>query len=533
MVQERPWKLDRNAVLIHAPGSNNVHCLAHVTISFDQTRNQGLITIKTKLKLAGLNDRYQTIYLNIVPGAIDTASVTKSSFNNVLPKELSTMLRGVKSASAATTLSLGLKNPIRVLVPLGLTEPIRPADPSDGIFHAISRISQATRIRLHYCKQDISENDHSRLKTFASALTNTALEPLRINYTHLNGGMGAQDTGSDVFDQLPSLPTYNQVILSEATLGKRSRGDGATPDPESRSPCFPQPSWSATEVCSSFEVDMPTEVDEPDAASSHPVITTPLKVRQSTQDVAPFGSDVHDTQSTSTMCSPTMSAESRRPQEMSPSNIVPTVFRRGRSTPEPIAEPPRYQKKRPKLDLSLKDTPNSDDNALFDEDIVREIIQDIVDKEKQAILDEHQEMCDEAEIRVAEAIDDGRLAIIGKTDECCDEIDEHGQKVQEACADSCETLQADVACLEQASTLMEKAAAKVMSVSNLLAPLDCHPSTLAAQIITNDFEHLPTSVKVMMLTRVADLGFANVFIAVNHELRKELVAAWTKRRTGQ
>ncbi|KAG9798190.1 hypothetical protein KCU77_g24471, partial [Aureobasidium melanogenum] len=91
-----------------------------------------------------------------------------------------------------------------------------------------------------------------------------------------------------------------------------------------------------------------------------------------------------------------------------------------------------YQKKRPKLDLSLKDMPSKDGNAPVDGNTVREIIQDVVDKEKQAILDEHQEMCDEAEIRVAEAIDDGRLTIIGKTDECCDEIDEHGQKVQEA-----------------------------------------------------------------------------------------------------
>ncbi|KAH0263702.1 hypothetical protein KCU91_g12536, partial [Aureobasidium melanogenum] len=479
---------------------------------------------------------YQTIYLNIVPGAIDTFSVTKSSFDNMLPKELSTMLRGVKSARAATTLSLRLKKPSRVLVPLGLTESIRPADPSDGIFHAISQISQATRIRLHYCKQDISDSDHLWLQTFASALTNNALEPLRINYTHLNGGMGAQESDPAVLNQLPSLPTYNQVILAEATLGKRFRGDGATPDPESHSPCSPQPLWSPTEVCSSFEVDMPTGVDDPDGASSHPVIKTPLKIRRSTQDVAHFGSDVYDTQSTSTMCSPAMSAKSRHSREMSPSNIVPTVFRRGRCEPEPIAEPPRYQKKRPKLDLSLKDMPSKDGNAPVDGNTVREIIQDVVDKEKQAILDEHQEMCDEAEIRVAEAVDDGRLTIIGKTDECCDEIDEHGQKVQEACADSCEALQADVACLDQASTLMEKAAAKILSVSNLLAPacgrLDCHPSTLAAQIITDDFEHLPTSVKVMMLTRVADPGFANVFIAVNHELRKELVAAWTKRRTG-
>ncbi|KAG9556709.1 hypothetical protein KCU77_g5461, partial [Aureobasidium melanogenum] len=460
MVQEGPWKLNRNAVLVHAPDSNNVGCLAHVIVSFDQTRKEGLITIKTKLKLAGLNDEYHTIHLNIVPGAIDTFSVTKSSFDNMLPKELATKLRGVNKASAATTLSLGLKTPSCVLVPLGLTESIRPADPSDGIFYAISQISQATRIRLHYCKQDISDNDHLRLRTFASALTNNALSSPRINYTHFNGGSGAQEREWTVFDQLFPLPTYNQVVLPEAALGKRSRGEGATPKLESHSPRSPQPSWSPTEVCSSFEVDMPTEVDGPDGASSHPVIKTPLKVRRSTQDVAYFRSDVDDTQLTSTTCSPAMSAKSRHSREMSPSNIVPTVFRRGRSEPEPIAEPPQYQKKRPKLDLFLKDMPSSDGNALVDENIVREIIQDVVDKEKQAILEEHQEMCDEAEIRVAEVVDDGRLEIIGKTDECCDEIDEYGQKVQEA-----------------------------------------YP------------------------------GFANVFIAVNHELRKELVAAWTKRRT--
>ncbi|KAH0182952.1 hypothetical protein KCV03_g10085, partial [Aureobasidium melanogenum] len=357
----------------------------------------------------------------------------------MLPNKLLAKLQGVKEVSAVTTLSLQLKEPSVVLVPPGLTYPISPAESGDGDFYAISRISQATSIRLHYCKQDFPKSDQLRLRTFACALTNNALKPPCINYTHFNGGLGAQERNWTVFDQLPPLPTYNQVVLPEAALRKRSRG----------------------EVCSSFEVDMPTEVDDPDGASSHPVIKTPPKVRQSTQDVAHFGSDVYDTQTTSTMCSPAMSAKSRHSWEMSPSNIVPTVFRRGRCEPEPIAEPPRYQKKRPKLDLSLKDMPSKDGNAPVDGNTVREIIQDVVDKEKQAILDEHQEMCDEAEIRVAEAIDDGRLTIIGKTDECCDEIDEHGQKVQEAYS-----------------------------------------------------------------------GFANVFIAVNHELRKELVAAWTKRRTG-
>jgi len=168
---------------------------------------------------------------------------------------------------------------------------------------------------------------------------------------------------------------------------------------------------------------------------------------------------------------------------------------------------------------------------------VREIIQDVVDKEKQSILTEHQEICEEAELRVAEAIDDGRMAIIEKTDECCEEIDDHGQKIREACEEACEMLQVDVACLEEASTVLKKTWASLLKASDSVVltsgRLDCrrsHPSTLAARIITDDFEHLATSDKVTMLTRVADTGFANVFLAVNHELRKELVTAWTDRR---
>jgi hypothetical protein len=224
---------------------------------------------------------------------------------------------------------------------------------------------------------------------------------------------------------------------------------------------------------------MLTGAVDPDGASSPPVIRTPFKVRPLTQDVLPVERDLYDTQSTSTACSPAMSAESRHIQEMSPSNIVPTVFHKGRFEPDSIAEPPRYKKKRPRLVSPPEDMPT-----------VREIIQDVVDKEKQSILTEHQEMCDEAEIRVAEAIDDGRTAIIEKTDECCDEIDDHGQKIREACEESCEMLQVDVACLEEASTVLKKTWARFSSASDSVVltsgRLDCrlsHPSTLAARII--------------------------------------------------
>lgn len=526
ITQDAPWRLDRKAVLIHAPDLGNVGCLAHVNVIHDQTQQKGLITIKIDLKLAGCNDESQSIHLNILPQTVIACSVIPSSFNNMLPHELMTKLRGVNKAKSATTLTLQLENSSVVLVPPGLTESIRPADPSDGDFHAISQISRAINIRLHYSRQGISTSDQLRLQKFASALTKDTLSSPRINYAHFNGGMGAQERHYTIFDQPFSLPTYEEVILSSAILEGRSQCEEMASDPISHPSCPLPPPFSPTEVCSSFEVDMPTEADDPDGTSSHPVKKTPSKVRQPTQDVLSVGSDVCDIRTTSTVCSPAMSTKSQHSQEMSPPYIVPTVFRRGRFEPDSITKPPSYQKKRPRLVSPLEDTPT-----------IREILQDVVDKEKQSILTEHQEICDEAEIRVAEAIDDGRLAIIEKTDECCEEIDDHGQKIQEACEESCEMLQVDVACLEEASTALKKTWARLLKVSDSIVltseRLDCrlsHPSTLAARIITDDFKHLATSDKVTMLTRVADTGFANVFLAVNHELRKELVTAWTNRR---
>ena len=166
IVRERPWRLDRKAVLIHAPDLDNVGCLAHVNVSYDQTQREGYITIKINLKLAGITDDYRTIHLNILPRAITTCSVIPSSFKNMLPNKLLAKLKGVKEVSAVTTLSLQLKEPSVVLVPPGLTYPISPAESGDGDFYAISRISQATSIRLHYCKQDFPKSDQLRLRTF-------------------------------------------------------------------------------------------------------------------------------------------------------------------------------------------------------------------------------------------------------------------------------------------------------------------------------------------------------------------------------
>jgi hypothetical protein len=526
MAQEAPWRLERRAVLIHAPDLGNVGCLAHVNIFHDHTQREGLITIKVDLKLTGFNDEYQSIHLHIRPHTVIACSVIPSSFNNMLPHELMIKLRGVNKAKSATTFTLQLENSGVVLVPPGLTKSISPVHPSDRDFHAISQISRAKNIRLHYARQDISTSDRLRLQKFASALTKDALSPPRIDFRHFNGGMGAQERHYTIFDQPFLLATYEEVILPSAIVEGRSQCEDVASDLILHPPCSLPPPCSPTEVCSSFEVDMPAGADNPDGASTHLVVKTPSKVRESTQDVLSVESDMCDTRTPSTVCSPALSAKSQHSQEMSPSCIVPTVFRRGRSEPDPITEPPPYQKKRPRLVSPLENMPT-----------VRETIQDVVDKEKQSILTEHQEMCDEAEIRVAEAIDDGRMAIIEKTDECCNEIEDHGQKIQEACEESCEMLQVDVACLEEASTVLKKTWARLLKACDSVAPtsgrLDCrasHPSTLAARIITDDFEHLATSDKVTMLTRVADTGFANVFLAVNHELRKELVAAWTNRR---
>lgn len=460
--------------------------------------------------------------------------MTPSSFKNLLPNNLLTKLHGAKEASDVTTLSLNLKEPGIILVPPGLTEFISPADPSDDDFYAMSHISRATSIRLHYIRQDLPKDGKLCLQTFASASTKDALSAPVMNYNHLNAGIGAHERNWTLFDQPPPLPTYNQVILPSAILGKRSRGEDAAPDMTLHPPCSSPPPWSPTEVCSSFEVDVPTEASVPAGPSTGPVIETPIKVRQLTRPHFPAASAIHETQSTSTIPSPARSVESRHTQGLSPSNIVPTVFYKGCSKPDVVAVPPRYQQKRLKQVSCLVETSDIDDNALIDKATALEIIQDVVDKEKQSILTEHQEMCDEAEFRIAEANDDGRLAIIEKTDECCDEI---CQKIQEACEESCEMLQADLACLDEASTILKKTLAKLSSASDTSAltsgRLECrltHPSTLAAQITTDYFGDLAIPDKVTMLTNVADTGFANVLLAVNHELRKELVSAWTKPR---
>ncbi|KAK6004322.1 hypothetical protein QM012_008184 [Aureobasidium pullulans] len=526
-----PWKLNRKAVLVHAPEHDNVCCLAHVNISYGQAKQEGLITIKLNLKLAESNGVPRTIHLNILPELVDVCSVTTPSFKNMLTTSMLSKLRGVTRAAAVTTLSLKLKEPSIVLVPSGFPESVNPADPNDGDFYAISQISRTRSIRLHYSRQDLQHSDQLRLKTFASALAKDALKSPCINYSHFNGGTGAQKRNWTVFDNKP--PSYNQAVLSGTVLGKRSRREDAAAGATSHTSCSSPPPWSPTEVCSSFEVDMPTEGSELIGASSHLVVQTPVK---KIKDVLPSESDIRDTQPRTTSCSPATSST----QEVSPPNIVPTVFSTGRRVLNSIAEPRQTQKNRPNRSSSVEDMTNDDVHTLIDGNSVRKIIRDVVHQEKQSILAEHQQMCDEAEIQVVEAIEDGRLTIIDKADKCRDEIDDHCQQVRVACEESCEMLQTNVAYLDEASTVLKKTLTYFMSdfSSAVLTAerSDCrvtHPSAMAAQIIIEDFEHLAISDKVIMLTKVADVGFAHVFLTVNHELRKELVTAWTKHRTEQ
>jgi hypothetical protein len=260
--------------------------------------------------------------------------VTSSGYKNMLPNELLTMLQGVKEASAVTTLSLRLKKPGIILVPTGLTESISPADQIDGDFYAMSRISRATSTWLHRSRQDFARSDQLRLQTFASAWNKHALNPPHINYNHFNRGLGAEEREWTIFDQPSSLPTYNQIILPDALLRRRlPRTDMAT-DLMFHHPRSPLAPCSPTAVGSSFEVDVSTESGDPDGASSRLVIMTPSKVKPLTQDEFPVGSAIYDTQPASTVWSPTVSVENRRTQDKSPSNIVPTAFRRGRYEPD-------------------------------------------------------------------------------------------------------------------------------------------------------------------------------------------------------
>lgn len=55
------------------------------------------------------------------------------------------------------------------------------------------------------------------------------------------------------------------------------------------------------------------------------------------------------------------------------------------------------------------------------------------------------------------------MTIVGRTEECCIRIDNHGQKIQEAPEASCRMLQVDGGCLEKASTIEKMTLVKLSS----------------------------------------------------------------------
>ncbi|KAI5195604.1 hypothetical protein E4T39_08147 [Aureobasidium subglaciale] len=568
VVYEKPWRLDRKAVLVHAPHFDDIACLAHVTVNFKQTSLQGYIAIKINLKPAGFNDECRTFQLNILPGAVDECSVIPSSYNNLLPTELSRKLRGVNKASAAVTIILQLNKPSVVLVPSDVTMGyVSPADPSDGDFYAVSQISRATSIRLHYSKQDFPLSDQLRFQAFASALSKHSLGAPQINYSHFNGGTGAQERDWTIFDREPRLPTYEQIVLPDTVLGKRSRGEDLAsgsilhtsfiPPPGSPTEIgtsFPPPPGSPTEVSASFEAGSSTKNKHyyaADALSENtPKTASPLHQSNTSTNGSVCA------RSTSITPSPPISIPSQDSGDVPYPTIIPTVFysKLSRSVE---SSPHQETRKEEQVQVVIGDPPASlADNPILDNaatqmyirEIVCKIVQDAVDEEKRSILDEHQDMCDEAELRIAEAIEDARLAIIEKTEESCDVINEHSEKLEEAHIESYEVVQTEVACLHDASSGMEKALNRLLSVLDAGSPLlrapssermnasarfqpAAHASARAAQIIQNDCKGLDLSTKVALLTTVADEGFANVFVTVDPELRKELITAWTRDRT--
>ncbi|KAI5262130.1 hypothetical protein E4T47_09348 [Aureobasidium subglaciale] len=546
IAHKKPWRLDRKAVLVHAPHFDDIGCLAHVN-----TLREGFITIKMNLKLAGFNDEYRTFHLNILPGAINECSVICPSYNNLLPTELSRKLRGVNKASAAVTIILQLNKPSVVLAPLDVTmDSIAPTDPTDGDFHAISQISRATSIRLHYSKQDFPISDQLQFRAFGSALAQHALGAPGLNYNHFNGGTGAQERDWTIFDRKPRLPTYEQAVAPDTVLGKRSRAEDLTPDPTLHAPCSPSPG-SPTEVGTSFEADSPIKDKELYETNTHSAHTrkTARPLRQTNN---PTKSSACRASTTSISLSPVVSISSQDSWEVPLPTIIPTVFY-SKLARDVESFPRQKGRKEVKTQIVVEEPRGPADNAIMDNaatqtyirEIVCKIARDVVDEEKQTILDEHQEICDEAELRIAEAIEDARLTIIEKTDESCEVINEHSAKLEEAYVDSYEIMQTEVACLQDASTGMEKALGRLlgaldagtssassakMSSAARFQPA-AHPSARAAQIIQNDYKSLDMSTKVSLLTTIADEGYANVFVTVNSELRKELITAWTKEST--
>lgn len=175
------WYLNKIA-LVHAP-EFDVGCLARLRVGYNQSNNQGSLSIKIALKLAGFHSGSQVLTLSISPGKIDRLTVKSTSDDSLIPARMFDKLRGVTDASTVSTCILRLNATGIVLVPAGVTTLLTPADPSDEDFFAFSRICRTETIHLHFFKKQFVNDDLLRLRSFAISLLSRSLSETPLNHT--------------------------------------------------------------------------------------------------------------------------------------------------------------------------------------------------------------------------------------------------------------------------------------------------------------------------------------------------------------
>jgi hypothetical protein len=106
LTENAHWFLNKTA-LVHAP-EFDVGCLARLRVGYNQSLNQGSLSIKIVLKLAGFHSGSQVLTLSIPPEKVDRLTVTSISDESLIPARMLDKLRGVTDASTVSTCILCL-----------------------------------------------------------------------------------------------------------------------------------------------------------------------------------------------------------------------------------------------------------------------------------------------------------------------------------------------------------------------------------------------------------------------------------------
>ena len=225
--------------------------------------------------------------------------------------------------------------------------------------------------------------------------------------------------------------------------------------------------------------------------------------------------------------SPAVSSSSQCP------DIIPSKFRRGRRAAS-------RHKAYPVKEVQNDDIqPSLDPNGHVNHDIssgvvtamevlVRELLPDLTTNFLQEIMQSFQDSAqtdlDMHEFHLREIVDDGRTSLQEKVDEIINDFDSYSQ---DALAEIREIVEEAVADLYQKATDPGTKSLAARPLADGLTDRESDPVVRATRVFSRDFENLPISTKVAMLTKIADEGFAKVFLTVDDRMRAELVTVWT------